>query len=91
LELDFALSARDGLFMPQLLNAKEKRNQQAELTAVKSMLASHVAAAASLQEQIEAAEAQVNGSKNFFVFWIIETRLIIRFQPLHNALSRCCS
>ena len=66
LKLDFALSACDSSCIPQLLNAKEKRNQQAELTAVKSMLATHVVAAASLQERIEAAEAQVNGSSKFF-------------------------
>ena len=42
-----------------MLNGKEKRKQQAELTATKSLMATHAAAAAATQARCEAAEAQV--------------------------------
>ena len=46
----------------QMLNAKEKRNQQAELTAVKSMMATHVSALAAAQARCDAAAAEVRCS-----------------------------
>jgi hypothetical protein len=42
-----------------MLSGKEKRNQQAELTAVRSLLATHASAACAAQERCAAAEAQV--------------------------------
>jgi hypothetical protein len=42
-----------------MLNAKEKRNQQAELTAVKSMMATHVSALAAAHARCDAAAAEV--------------------------------
>jgi hypothetical protein len=42
-----------------MLNGKEKRNQQAELTAIKSMMVTHASAATAALARCEAAEAQV--------------------------------
>jgi hypothetical protein len=42
-----------------MLNGKEKRNQQAELTAIKSMMATQAFAATAALARCEAAEAQV--------------------------------
>jgi hypothetical protein len=43
-----------------MLNGKQKRNQQAELTAMKSAILSHASTAAAAQARYEAAEAQVH-------------------------------
>jgi hypothetical protein len=45
--------------MWQMLSGKEKRNQQAELAAVKSVMATHASAVATAQARCEAAEAEV--------------------------------
>ena len=48
-----------GLTLVQMLSGKEKRNQQAELSAVKSLVATHASAASAAQERCAAAEAEV--------------------------------
>ncbi len=48
-----------GLTRVQMLSGKEKRNQQAELSAVKSLMATHASAASAAQERCAAAEAEV--------------------------------
>jgi hypothetical protein len=44
----------------QMLNGKLKRNQQAELTAMKSAIVAYSSTAAAAQARYEAAEAQVH-------------------------------
>ncbi len=44
----------------QMLNGKLKRNQQAELSAMKSAIVAHASTAAAAQARYEAAEAQVH-------------------------------
>jgi len=61
-------------------NGKEKRNQQAELTATKSLMMMHASAAAAAQLRCEAAEEQVQFK---------EVSRGSCTKPLHNDLHRC--